>query len=88
MVFEETLKKLNLNVLEPTETKNLTFELETKREYNLLRLKEAYSKEIKPISKTKLIKIAIDNLINDVEKLPEEEGIEYIRTLLKESELY
>ena len=86
MVFEETLKKLNLNILEPTETKNITFKLETKREYNLLRLKEVYSKEIKPISKTKLIKIAIDNLINDVEKLPEEEGLEYIRSLYKEAE--
>lgn len=86
MVFEETLKKLNLNILEPTETKNITFKLETKREYNLLRLKEVYSKEIKPISKTKLIKIAIDNLINDIEKLPEEEGLEYIRSLYKEAE--
>ena len=33
-----------------------------------------------------LIILAIDNLINEVEKLPEEEGLEYIRSLYKEAE--
>ena len=84
MVFEETLKEEA--VVKPNKAVHFGATLEAEREYNLLRLKKAYSKEIKPISKAKLIKLAIDNLINDVEKLPEEEGLEYIRSLYKEAE--
>lgn len=86
MVFEEKLKKLDLNVLEPTETKSLTFRLETNREHELQQIRETYSKEIKNISKTKIIKMAIDNLINDLEELSEEDAIKYLRTLYKEAE--
>ena len=80
MVFEETLKEEI--VVKPNKAVHFGATLEVEREYNLLRLKKAYSKKIKPISKSKLIKIAIDNLINDVEEqASEEEGIEYIRSL-------
>ena len=84
MVFEETLKEEV--IVKPNKAVHFGATLDIEREYNLLRLKKAYSKKIKTISKSKLIKLAIDNLINDVEKLPEEEGIEYIRSLYKEAE--
>ena len=84
MVFEETLKEET--IVKPNKAVHYGATLEAEREYNLLRLMKAYSKEIKPISKAKLIKLAIDNLIKDVEELPEEEGLEYIRSLYKEAE--
>lgn len=84
MVFEETLKEET--IVKPNKAVHFGATLDVEREYNLLRLKKAYSKEIKKISKSKLIILAIDNLINDVEKLPEEEGLEYIRSLYKEAE--
>ena len=56
----------------------------------LQKINLVYSKELllndKMIGRTKLIKMAIDNLIRDVEELPEEEGLEYLRTLYKEAE--
>lgn len=84
MLFEKTLKEKT--VVKESKPKSLTIKIETEREYNLKRIKKAYSMEIKEISKSKLIKIAIDNLINDIEELPEEEALEYIRTLYKEAE--
>ena len=84
MLYEEMLK--NKSVVNESETKALTIKLETEREYNLKRIRIAYSNNIKNISKSKLIKMAIDNLIADVEKLPEEEALEYLRTLYKEAE--
>lgn len=84
MIFEETLKEET--IVKPNRAIHYGATLEIRRTYNLLRLKKAYSKEIQPISKAKLIKLAIDNLVNDVEKLPEEEGLEYLRALYKEAE--
>ena len=84
MLFEETLK--NKTVVKEPEAKSLTVTLEIEREYNLKRIRIAYSNNIKKISKSKLIKMAIDNLINDVEDLPEEEALEYLRNLYKEAE--
>ena len=84
MVFEETLKEEV--IVKPTKAVHYGAILDAERQYNLLRIMKAYSKEIKPISKAKLIKLAIDNLIKDVEELPEEEGLEYIRSLYKEAE--
>ena len=84
MVFEETLKEEI--IVKPNKSVHYGATLDSEREYNLLRLIKAYSKEIKQISKAKVIKLAIDNLIKDVEELPEKEGLEYIRTLYKEAE--
>ena len=41
---------------------------------------------IKVVSKSKLIKMAIDNLVNEIEGLPEEEALSYLRNLYKEAE--
>ena len=84
MLFEELLKEKT--VVKESNTKALTISLETEREYNLKRIRLAYSNEVKKISKSKLVKMAIDNLFNDLEELPEEEAIQYLRSLYKEAE--
>lgn len=84
MLFEETLKEKT--VVKESKSKALTISLETEREYNLKRIRLAYSNEVKKISKSKLVKMAIDNLFNDLEELPEEEAIQYLRSLYKEAE--
>jgi len=84
MIFEETLK--DKTVIKDSKPKALTMALEVEREYNLKRMAKAYEMKVKKISKSKLIKIAIDNLVKDVEELPEEEAIQYIRSLYKEAE--
>ena len=87
MVFEETLKKNNINVIKPNSKSKIRIDLEPDREQELQQIKKAYSQEVKKISRTKLIKMAVDNLIADVKEQPsEEEGIEFLRSLYKEAE--
>lgn len=85
MVFNEKSKRMAL-VKPKTETK-VRIDLEPEREHKLQVLKEVYTTNVKKVSRTKLIKMAIDNLIADVEKqASEEEGLEYLRSLYKEAE--
>ena len=84
MLFEETLKEKT--VPKPDSITKVRIDLEAERELGLKRIMKAYNLKVKKISRTKLIKIAIDNLINDLEGLSEEEAIEYIRSLYKEAE--
>lgn len=84
MLFEDILKEKT--VVKDSKAKALTIQLETEREYNLKRMAKAYELKVKKISKSKLIKMAVDNLVADVEKLPEEEAIQYLRNLYKEAE--
>ena len=84
MLFEDILKEKT--VVKDSKAKALTIQLETEREYNLKRMAKAYELKVKKISKSKLIKMAVDNLIADVEELPEEEAIQYLRNLYKEAE--
>lgn len=84
MLFEEILK--DKTVIKDSQTKALTIALEIEREYNIKRITKAYGLKVKKISKSKLIKMAIDNLVNDIEELPEEEAIQYLRSLYKEAE--
>lgn len=86
MVFEETIKEENIKLLKPNAKTKVRIDLEPEREFNLQQIKKAYSKKVKKISRTKLLKMAVDNLIKNVEDLPEEEGLEYLRTLYKEAE--
>ena len=90
MVFEETIEKENLRINKPTKKSQVRIDLEPKRELELQKMNKTYSKLVfdnnKRIGRTKLIKMAIDNLVNDVEDLPEEEAIEYLRTLYKGAE--
>ena len=88
MLFEEKVKETNFRP-----TKNITqvrLDIEPKRENNLQKINKVYSKEVfsnsKRIGRTKIIKMAIDNLINDLEELSEEEAVEYLRSLYKEAE--
>lgn len=84
MLFEDILKEKT--VVKDSKAKALTIQLETEREYNLKRMAKAYELKVKKISKSKLIKMAVDNLVADVEELPEEEAIQYLRNLYKEAE--
>ena len=84
MLFEDTLKEKQ--VAKPSNKTKVRIDLEPERELGLKRIMKAYNLKVKKISRTKLIKMAIDNLIRDVEELPEEEGLEYLRTLYKEAE--
>ena len=85
MLFEEKSKDLGLE--KPTTETKVRIDLEPEREHKLQVLKEVYSNNIKKISRTKLLKMAIDNLVADVEEqASEEEGLEYLRTLYKEAE--
>lgn len=87
MVLEETLNKLNLKVMKPTKDTSIRIDLEPEREQALQQIIKVYTNEIKKLSRTKLLKMAIDNLIVDVEEqASEEEAIEYVRTLYKEAE--
>ena len=84
MLFEEKIKETNFR---PTDKiTKVRLDLEPKRENNLQKINKVYSKEVfsdnKRLGRSKLIKIAIDNLINDLEKQASEEAaIEYVRTL-------
>ena len=84
MLFEETLKETK--VPKPDSITKVRLDLEAERELGLKRIMKVYNIKVKKISRTKLIKMAIDNLINDLEGLSEEEAIEYIRSLYKEAE--
>lgn len=84
MLFEDTLKEKQ--VAKPSNKTKVRIDLEPERELGLKRIMKAYNLKVKKISRTKLIKMAIDNLINDLEGLSEEEAIEYVRTLYKEAE--
>ena len=89
MVFEEKIKEFHF-VPKKTISK-VRIDLEAKRENELQKMNLVYSKELllnnKKIGRTKLIKMAIDNLIADVEEqASEEEAVEYLRTLYKEAQ--
>lgn len=88
MLFEE--KRKNLEIENKSEDVQVRIDLEPKRENNLQVINEVYSKEVfnekRKLGRTKLIKIAIDNFINDLEELSEEEALQYVRSLYKEAE--
>ena len=87
MLFEEKKKGLKIT----PSSKHFTLIMESKKDNERLNkidvIRTVYSNEIKYISNVKIIKIAIDNLFNDLEEqASEEEAIEYIRTLYKKAE--
>ena len=88
MLFEEKIKETDFR---PTEKiSQVRLDLEPKRENELQKINKVYSKEVfsnnKRLGRTKILKMAIDNLINDLEDLSEEEAVEYLRSLYKEAE--
>ena len=90
MVFEKKIEEHNIKIFKPSSKTKVRLDLEPKRENELQKINKVYSKEVyfdeKKIGRTKIIKMDIDNLIADLEKLPEEEAVEYVRTLYKEAE--
>lgn len=88
MLFKEKIKGTNFR---PTnQIAKVRLDLEPKRENELQKINKVYTKEVfsneKRLGRTKIIKMAIDNFIKDLEDLSEEEAIEYIRSLYKEAE--
>lgn len=88
-MFKEKIKETNFR---PTDKiTKVRIDLEPKRENELQKINNVYSKEVfsnnKKLGRSKIIKMAIDNLIANVnEQASEEEAIEYLRTLYKEAE--
>ena len=85
MLFNEKRKELNKNIKKTVEDTSVRIDLEPKRTDKLEIIKEVYSNEVKKISRNKLIKLAIDLLVKEVEGLPEEEAIEFLTELYKEA---
>ena len=90
MVFEEYIEANNVTITKPDKDSQVRINLEPKREFELQKINNVYSRIVfndsKKIGRTKLIKMAIDNLIANIENLSEEEAVEYLRTLYKEAE--
>lgn len=81
MLFKE--KKEGLELKE--HSKYLNVILESDRVDKLAVIKAVYDNEVKSISITKLVKLSIDNLVKDLEELPEEEAVEHLKELYKEA---
>ena len=86
MIFEETLTGAE-GVVKPDKLTSYTMKLEPEREENIKRIIKASDIKYKHISKAKLLKLCIDNLVKDLKECKTEaEAIEYLRSLYKEAE--
>jgi len=90
MVFEEEVKDLNFKATNKHKTQ-VRIDLEPKRENELQKMNLVYSKKFllnnKKVGRTKIIKMAIDNLIADLNKMDsEEEQLQHLNNLYKEAE--
>ena len=90
MVFEEEAKQLDFKSVDKQITK-VRIDLEPKRENELQKINLTYSNKYllnnKKIGRTKLIKMAIDNLIADLNEMDsQEEQLQYLKNLYKEAE--
>lgn len=85
MLFQEKRKELNKNIKRSVENTSVRIDLEPKRTDSLEIIKEVYSKDVRKISRNKLIKLSIDLLVKELKGLPEEEAIEFITELYKEA---
>ena len=90
MVLEEKIKEVHFIPTEKPKTQ-IRIDLEPKRENELQKMNLIYSKTFllnnKKIGRTKLIKMAIDNLIADLNNLDsEEEQLQHLNNLYKEAE--
>jgi len=81
MVFNE--KRKDLEIIQHSKYVNIT--LESKRLEKLAVIKAVYTNEVDSISTTKLVKLAIDNLVKDLEELPEEKAVEYLIKLYEKA---
>lgn len=90
MVFEEEVKDLDFKATDKPKTQ-VRIDLEPKRENELQKINLTYSKKYllnnKKIGRTKLIKMAIDNLIADLNEMDsQEEQLQYLNRLKKEAD--
>lgn len=89
MVLEEKAKDVNFK--DKNSISKVRIDLEPKRENELQKMNLVYSKKFllndKKVGRTKLIKMAIDNLIADLNKMDsEEEQLQHLNNLYKEAE--
>lgn len=90
MAFEEEAKQLDFKAVDKQITK-VRIDLEPKRENELQKINLTYSNKYllnnKKIGRTKLIKMAIDNLVADLNEMDsQEEQLQYLKNLYKEAE--
>lgn len=90
MVFENTISEENINLYHTDNVTKVRLDLEPKRENELQKINRVYSKLVfnnaKRLGRVKVIKLAIDNLLADLDKLDDKEQLEYLRALYKEAE--
>lgn len=90
MVFENTISEEHINLYPTDNVTKVRLDLEPKRENELQKINKVYSKLVfnnaKRLGRVKVIKLAIDNLLADLNKLDDKEQLEYLRTLYKEAE--
>jgi len=87
MVFESKKQGLNIRSYSDRKLRPINVNFEPARLIEVDTVKAVYGNEVKSISRIKIIKMAVDNLIKDLEALPsEEKAIEYLRELYKEAE--
>ena len=89
MVLEEKVKEVDFTAT--GSIVQVRIDLEPKRENELQKINLVYSKKFllnnKKVGRTKLIKMAIDNLIADLNEMEsEEEQLQYLNNLYKEAE--
>lgn len=89
MVFESKKQGLDIRSYPNSDRKlklvNVYFE--PARLTKVDEIKAVYENEVKTVSRIKIIKMAVDNLVKDLEALPSEErAVEYLRELYKEAE--
>lgn len=90
MVFENIISEEHINFHPTDRVTKVRIDLEPKRENELQKINKAYSKLVfnnaKRLGRVKVIKLAIDNLLTDLDKLDDKEQLEYLRALYKEAE--
>lgn len=90
MVFENIISEEHINFYPTDKVTKVRIDIEPKRENELQKINKAYSKLVfnnsKRLGRVKVIKLAIDNLLTDLDKLDDKEQLEYLRALYKEAE--
>ena len=89
MVLEEKVKEVDFTAT--GSIVQVRIDLEPKRENELQKINLTYSNKYllnnKKIGRTKLIKMAIDNLVADLNEMDsQEEQLQYLKNLYKEAE--
>ena len=88
MVFENKKQGLKVRRYTSDKLQVVNIHFEAKRLTELSEIQAVYKNEVKStISRSKIIKMAVDNLVNDLAGLAnEDEAVEYLRELYHKAE--